>query len=173
MFLVPTCFILGGAASLFYYLLLKKLDWTKVITFNTVTLKSISWRRQTPSYPWERVKICKERIPRISNNKVKKCPLLSLLKKSADKKHFFFCLAFINNLIISLPNGPRIKQTVKHATQTQGERAAVYKLKYMYEITCHVWHHNASNSLVGLPVYKLSSLSLLRLHLLTYKKNKT
>ena len=151
-------------------------SWTEqksLLSALTVTLKSISWRRQTPSYPWERVKICKERIPRISNNKVKKCPLLSLLKKSADKKHFFFCLAFINNLIISLPNGPRIKQTVKHATQTQGERAAVYKLKYMYEITCHVWHHNASNSLVGLPVYKLSSLSLLRLHLLTYKKNKT
>ena len=44
-------------------------------------------------------------------------------------------MAFINNLIKSLPNGPRIKQTVKHATQTQGERAAVHKLKYMYEIS--------------------------------------
>ena len=88
----PHLLYFGGAASqrLFYYLLLEKLDVTKVITFNTVTLISISWRWQTPSYPWERVIICKERIPRIGNNKVKKCLLLSFLKKSGKETFLFF-----------------------------------------------------------------------------------
>ena len=97
-FLVPTCFIFGGLPP--FSIICYWKSWTKqkqeplwlltkVITLNTVTLKSISWWRQTPSYPWERVKICKERIPRIGNNKVKKCPLLSFLKKSGQETFLF------------------------------------------------------------------------------------
>ena len=58
-----------------------------------------------------------------------KVPTALFFKEIWTRNICFFCLAFINNLIKSLPNGPRIKQTVKHVTQTQGERAVVYKLK--------------------------------------------
>ena len=89
-FLVPTCFIFGGLPP--FSIICYWKSWTEQKSLLSTlfnTLKSISWRRQTPSYPWERVKICKERIPRIGNNKVKKCPLLSLLKKSGQDTFLF------------------------------------------------------------------------------------
>lgn len=64
------------------------------------------------------------------------------------------------------------KKAFQMALESNGLKNTQHK-QTMYENTRHTWHHDATNSLDGLPVNKLSPLSLLCLDLLTYKKNKT